>query len=501
VAKGFDFGIAGTATAMPAFQRVMGRPWPSEASGYLIPATIQSAWTACSTAGEILGVLVSGHIMDRIGRKHTILIGSLFTAIGVAMQVASHEWKLFLGGRLVNGVGFGIVYVIAPVWIGENVRPELRGLFLCIMNGSIVFAQFVLALIAYGTDKLQGTWSYQTLVVLQFAFVAALLLGYPFFPESPYLLLKKCQEERARKSLTRIHGSKDQALIDAELSRMKESIEVSAGLEAVAGMDGPPIIQVWKKSNLVCLPPRLMNTKRTLISLLPPMAQQFIGAAFVITYVTYFLSLLGVKDYFTVSVALYVIMLVSNLSAFPLIEVAGRRPLLLYGMIALTVIELIMGIMGCISSSAALWVILVCIFLWALVYQVSIGAVGFALASEVASPPLRPVTLSLVGITQGLSGWIIGFVTPYMINPDAGNLGAKVGFVFAGLGIPLCITFYFAIPETLGLSFADMDYLFAEKVSPRHFQKAISEHRRLIDHLELVDQDSKAHEATVIHLN
>lgn len=43
-----------------------------------------------------------------------------------------------------------------------------------------------------------------------------------------------------------------------------------------------------------------------------------------------------------------------------------------------------------------------------------------------------------------------------MINPDAGNLGAKVGFVFAGLGVPLCILFYFLMPETKGLSFDEV---------------------------------------------
>lgn len=43
-----------------------------------------------------------------------------------------------------------------------------------------------------------------------------------------------------------------------------------------------------------------------------------------------------------------------------------------------------------------------------------------------------------------------------MINPDAGNLGAKIGFVFTGLGVPLCTAFYFLIPETKGLGFADV---------------------------------------------
>ena len=81
-----------------------------------------------------------------------------------------------------------------------------------------------------------------------------------------------------------------------------------------------------------------------------------------------------------------------------------------------------------------------------------------------------------------------------MINPDAGNLGAKVGFVFFGLGVPFCVAFWFLVPETKGLSFEDvsytafldphslrktganfisyqMDHLFAAKVPPRHFRR------------------------------
>lgn len=61
----------------------------------------------------------------------------------------------------------------------------------------------------------------------------------------------------------------------------------------------------------------------------------------------------------------------------------------------------LMGIMGCVSASGAIWVILVSIFLWAIIYQMTVGAVGFALASEVPTPRLRPATMSLVGFSQG----------------------------------------------------------------------------------------------------
>lgn len=41
--------------------------------------------------------------------------------------------------------GFGFVFLFSPVWIGETVRPELRGMSLCFTNASIVFGQFLLS--------------------------------------------------------------------------------------------------------------------------------------------------------------------------------------------------------------------------------------------------------------------------------------------------------------------------------------------------------------------
>lgn len=51
-------------------------------------------------------IIVSIFLLDKIGRKHTIAVGGVITAIGIAMQVAAHEWKLFLAGRLINGKHF-----------------------------------------------------------------------------------------------------------------------------------------------------------------------------------------------------------------------------------------------------------------------------------------------------------------------------------------------------------------------------------------------------------
>ena len=246
------------------------------------------------------------------------------------------------------------------------------------------------------------------MIVMQFLFVgrftatmlkhllkrqAVLLAVYPWYPESPYYLIKRGDYDLARISLARIHGSDDQALIDAEMRRMGKDVAFSQAIRVDAEQSGPLLRQCFQGTNL----------RRTMIACLPSLAQQLIGAAFVLGFVTYFISLLKLEHYFTISLVLYIVMLLSNLSAFFLIEVVGRRVLLVPGMFVLTLTLLIMGIMGCIGTTAATWVVLVCIFFWSIAYQVTTGAIGFALGSEIASLPLRASTQSLLAFTQNVT--------------------------------------------------------------------------------------------------
>ena len=109
----------------------------------------------------------------------------------------------------------------------------------------------------------------------------------------------------------------------------------------------------------------------------------------------------------------------------------------------------------------------------------SLGVCGLAQASEIGSLPLRSQTQGLIMLTQAFTGWIIFFTIPYMINPDAGNLGGKAGYVFFGLGI-ICVLFlYLFCPETKGLSFGEVSFLFL--FYPRM--------RLIIDRLSLYNED------------
>jgi MFS family permease len=62
------------------------------------------------------GELVAGGIMNRIGRKPILIIGNLITTVGIAVLQTSGDWKMWLGGKILNAFGIGMIFTFSPVW-------------------------------------------------------------------------------------------------------------------------------------------------------------------------------------------------------------------------------------------------------------------------------------------------------------------------------------------------------------------------------------------------
>jgi hypothetical protein len=242
-----------------------------------------------------------------------------------------------------------------------------------------------------------------------------LVLVWPFFPESPYWLIREDKHEAARKSLERMYGFDDPSFYDIEMKRLQEDVNFCE--DRADGTKKDKMIWGWIPSptaELECFDKK--NRKRTLTAICAASSQQVIGAAFVIGNATYFLDLIGIKEYFDASVVLYIVMLLSSVAAFPLSEMIGRRTLIVPSQFVLCFFLLLIGIMGCMpNQTKAGWAIVVFIYLWAIVYQTSIGATGFVLASEVATLRLRAGTQALVTMSNGVWGLIMQFTIPYMV--------------------------------------------------------------------------------------
>lgn len=158
------------------------------------------------------------------------------------------------------------------------------------------------------------------------------------------------------------------------------------------------------------------NLKRTMASVLVAWVQQVIGAPFVVGYSTYFLERIGIKDAFNASVALCVIMVVASASTFPLTETVGRRTMIVWPEFVLCFILLLIGIMGCVPDhTRANWAIIAFMYIWTVVFQISISATGFVLASEIATVRLRAATQGMVTICNALASLVMSFIMPYLV--------------------------------------------------------------------------------------
>lgn len=65
---------------------------------------------------------------------------------------------------------------------------------------------------------------------------------------------------------------------------------------------------------------------------------------------------------------------------------------------------------------------------------------------------------------------MFSILLPYVYNPDAGNAGAKTGFLFFGLCVVSATVVWACIPEMKGRSQVDIDAMFTQKVPTRKWR-------------------------------
>jgi MFS family permease len=80
------------------------------------------------------------------------------------------------------------------------------------------------------------------------------------------------------------------------------------------------------------------------------------------------------------------------------------------------------------------------------------GPGAWIVIGEIFPLPIRSRGVALSTASNWLWNTIIAVITPYMVDPDEGNLRSSVFFVWGGLCTCAFVYAYFLVPETKGLS-------------------------------------------------
>lgn len=279
---------------------------------------------------------------------------------------------------------------------------------------------------------------------------------------SPWWLVNKGHEDKALHSLHRLGYSAESGEDTKRIANIKVTLE-----QIRHETEGVTYAECFRKSNL----------RRTLVSVAPLVIQQFTGINFAASYSTYYSELAGYSTdmAFKLQIIQQVLSMVGNVISWDLIDRVGRRGLTLYGTIVLTVVLWVMGGLAVAGSPNDLKGTVAMILLYCFLYNVTIGATAYTCLTETATSRLRIKTIAIGLAVSNSISVMWSFVLPYIFNPDKGNLGGKVGFVFGALCFP-CIAFlWYYQPETRGRSYEELDEMFTKKVPARHFKSYVTE--------------------------
>ncbi|KAH6867417.1 general substrate transporter [Thelonectria olida] len=462
MAFGFDIIIVGVVPAFPAFLQNFGE---LHRGAPILPSLWLSLWNASMQIGLMLGSVTNGWVADRFGRKFAMMAGAVVTSAGIAVvytcdlsESMNHRRGTFLAGKIVIGMGLSMMATTCMTYNSEIVPSKLRGLALSLFQFQLVFGQLIAAVVA-GSQIPNGFQraSYRICFATQWALAGAAFLSALVVPESPVWLLRRNDEQGARKSFRWLHGP---ANVEAAMVVMQSTLEHEKQEQAnVADV-------TWAE----CF--RGQNRRRMRIIIYASIVQQFHGLTFVANG-TYFMIIAGLspKSSITVLEIASGLSLVAIMISWILTNYVGRRRSMLGCTAFLAVVWLSVGITGFYSTPAALWYMGVMINLVMVFFNVGAGPVIPIIAAETSSVRLRAKANAIGFMCSGFASLVFNISVPYIFNADEGNLGGKTGLMFAALCAIAWLVFFLELPEMKNRTYLQLDEMFEKNVRTRDFRK------------------------------
>jgi SP family sugar:H+ symporter-like MFS transporter len=352
---------------MLIFKDFVRRFGQQQADGsYAWDSMIQSLVVSTMSLGTLVGALSGSYTADWWGRRKSLSFGVCIFIVGNIIQItAMYSWAHLMIGRIVAGLGVGILSVGVPMFQSECCPREIRGAVVASYQLMITIGILVSNIINYGVRDNPGQESdasWRIVIGLGIAFSIPLGLGILFVPESPRWLAGRGRWEDARMALARLRGHKEDPtneLVNDDFKEMEDSIASQNKVGKGTWMEcftGQP-------SGI----PRLVY--RTLLGCALQFFQQWTGVNYFFYYGATVFEAAGVKDSIQVQLILGAVNVVMTVPGLYLIERLGRRvPLVIGGLWQATWL-LIFAVIGIVRppteypSSGIIMIVSACMFI------------------------------------------------------------------------------------------------------------------------------------------
>jgi sugar porter (SP) family MFS transporter len=403
-----------------------------------IDVTTEGLVVSAVTAGALVSAMVAGVLADRSGRRLTNIAAGIVFAVASLLCAVANSVSTLIAGRFLVGCGIGLTSVGGPMYIAEASPARIRGTFVSLFQLAVTVG-ILLAYIAAALLAPSAAWRW----MLGLAALPGLLLavGMFFMPESPRWLVKQGHRADARAVLAQIdpHGNPDAAL---------------AQLEHDLAAEGQG---TWTELLRRTLRPALV------VGIGLAVFQQVTGINAVIYYAPQIFQAAGFRSDLTSLAATTGIGIINVLATFIaiwLVDRAGRKPLLIAGVLGmvttLTVLGLAFRDAGSGTTGNLGLITAVCLAAYIVFFAFSLGPIVWLMISEIY--PLRNRAQAMAVSTA--ANWGANFLVSLTFPILTYRLGSSHTFlIYAALGVVTLIFVIARVPETKGKTLEEISAL------------------------------------------
>nr|XP_047126764.1 solute carrier family 2, facilitated glucose transporter member 3 isoform X1 [Hydra vulgaris] len=406
--------------------------------------------------GGMCGAFIGPHIATKVGRKNTLLLNNILAICGGLLLAFTKPAKLvglLIFARILLGLNAGVNTVVAPMYLSEIAPVNLRGSLGTINQFGIVSGLLLANIL--GLPQLLGTekgWPYLFGMTAVVAAVQLCLL--PFCPESPRFLLLNKQDSAAITNLRLLRGYEN---VDDEVEAIKLDVERDASVKHTT------VLELLMNRNY---------RKPLIISIVMQLSQQLSGIGGILSYSTSLFIKLGMdeKNGPAATCGVGALSVVMTGITVVLVEVSGRRRLMLIGLGGMVVCYSIVTVSLVFVEKSASWAkVLAVVSTLASVtaFQIGPGPIPWFIVGELFTQSSIAAAVSIAGPTNWLGNFAVSLVYPKMqdkIHP----------YTFIPFEILLILFFlftYYFVPETKGRTVAEISAVFRNNYASTDVEK------------------------------
>lgn len=455
---GYDTGLLNSVLQMDYVVTRFSRDGNSFTLGELAIAT------GLLSLGTLIGLIFLPFLSDYLGRKAAILILALIVFnVGNVCQVVSLGLALLCVGRTITGGAIGVLSAVVPLYQSEASPKWVRGAIVSTYQWAITWGLLCSSAIAQGTYKMQNTGLYRIPIGLQSFWALILSAGIVFLPELPrfYVMKDRLVDAAHSLSILRRVPVDDPGLIE-------ELVDIKATHDFTSAVSLYLITACFRSDQ-----GRSKQGLRMMTGIVLQAFQQATGINFIFYYGVWFFVRTGVvKNRYLYSFVTYAVNVVGTIPGILLIEIAGRRRLLLAGGLGMTLSLYVIAIIGTVQvdSTVANKVMMAFVCLFIFFFALTWGPGVWVITLEIFPLGVRGRAVSILTATNWLFNFAFAYVLPYLIGGDTDLtilLGNKIFFLWGSLTICATVFTFFFVYETSGLLLEKIDDMYRTRKNAR----------------------------------